>query len=51
MADLAEFLDDLRCSACGASDALWLFPVRGVVECRECGARASAITEQTGGES
>jgi len=40
---LAHILDDMRCSGCGAVDVLWLDPVRGIVECRECGEKAFAI--------
>ncbi|MEV4180989.1 hypothetical protein ACFV1N_13670 [Streptosporangium canum] len=42
---LAHFLDNLRCSVCGTLNALWLDPVRGLVECRECGQRALAFPE------
>jgi hypothetical protein len=42
---LAHFLDGLRCSACGVLDVLWLDPVRGLVECRECGQSALTFPE------
>ncbi|MFD8529662.1 hypothetical protein ACFV0L_19820 [Streptosporangium canum] len=32
----------LTCSVCGADDQLWQDVVRGLVECRACGARAFA---------
>ncbi len=45
---LAHFLDDLRCSGCGALDVLWLDPVRGLVECHECGQKASILVDFPG---
>lgn len=45
MNGLAHFLDGLRCSVCGALNVLWLDPLRGLVECRECGQTALTIPE------
>ncbi|GAA4199024.1 hypothetical protein [Microbispora amethystogenes] len=45
MNGVAHFLDGLRCSVCGAFNALWLDPVRGLVECNECGQTALTIPE------
>lgn len=42
---LAHFLDGLRCSSCDALNVLWLDPVRGMVECRECGQSALCALE------
>ncbi|GAA1280399.1 hypothetical protein Psi02_72710 [Planotetraspora silvatica] len=42
---LAHFLDDLRCSCCGALNVLWLDPVRGFVECHECGQKAAVMVD------
>ncbi|GAA5085608.1 Zn ribbon nucleic-acid-binding protein [Thermocatellispora tengchongensis] len=42
---LAHFLDGLRCACCGALNMLWLDPLRGLVECRECGQSALAFPE------
>ncbi|MCC5577270.1 hypothetical protein IMZ11_16720 [Microtetraspora sp. AC03309] len=42
---LRRRLDELTCAACGTTNALWLSPVRGVVECRECGERASILLD------
>ncbi|GAA1018662.1 hypothetical protein Aple_065900 [Acrocarpospora pleiomorpha] len=50
MPELTDFLEDLRCSACGTLDSLWLYPVRGVVECRECGSKATILSVY-GGEA
>ncbi|MDA0632414.1 hypothetical protein OUY22_03225 [Nonomuraea sp. MCN248] len=45
MMRLAHILDGLRCSCCGALDVLWLDPVRGTVECHECGQKATVIVD------
>ncbi|GAA0408340.1 hypothetical protein GCM10009530_70900 [Microbispora corallina] len=45
MNGLAHFLDGLRCSICGALNVLWLDPIRGLVECHECGQTALTIPE------
>ncbi|GLX95874.1 hypothetical protein [Herbidospora sp. NBRC 101105] len=45
MAELACALDDLTCASCGTTDCLWIYPVRGVVECRECGTKAVVILD------
>ncbi|MEU7889284.1 hypothetical protein AB0B54_27600 [Microbispora bryophytorum] len=45
MMRLAHILDGLRCSGCGALDVLWLDPVRGIVECHECGEKATVIVD------
>ncbi|MFF4775360.1 hypothetical protein ACFY05_21125 [Microtetraspora fusca] len=42
---LAHLLDGLRCSGCGVLDVLWLDPVRGLIECRECGQTALTFPE------
>ncbi|MFB9525001.1 hypothetical protein [Nonomuraea roseola] len=42
---LAHFLDELRCSVCGVLNMLWLDPMRGVVECRNCGQSALTFPE------
>ncbi|MET8145368.1 hypothetical protein ABZU32_34135 [Sphaerisporangium sp. NPDC005288] len=42
---LAHFLDGLRCSVCGTLNMLWLDPVRGMVECRECGHSALCLLD------
>ncbi|WP_157545238.1 hypothetical protein [Microtetraspora fusca] len=42
---LAHLLDGLRCSCCAALDVLWLDPVRGLIECRECGQTALTFPE------
>ncbi|MEV4888820.1 hypothetical protein AB0K48_05455 [Nonomuraea sp. NPDC055795] len=47
---LAHFLDALRCACCGEINVLWLDPVRGLVECAECGQSALVIPE-TGEET
>jgi ribosomal protein S27E len=46
---LAHFLDDLRCSGCGVLNVLWLDPVRGLVECHECGEKASLLLDPADG--
>ncbi|MEU7890536.1 hypothetical protein AB0B54_33960 [Microbispora bryophytorum] len=48
MMRLAHILDGLRCSCCGASDVLWLDPVRGIAECHECGEKATVIVDGLG---
>ena len=48
MMRLAHILDGLRCSGCGALDVLWLDPVRGIVECHECGEKASVMVDGLG---
>ncbi|MBB2742112.1 UNVERIFIED_ORG: Zn ribbon nucleic-acid-binding protein [Microbispora rosea subsp. rosea] len=48
MMRLAHILDGLRCSGCGALDVLWLDPVRGIVECHECGEKASVMIDGLG---
>ncbi|WP_055483138.1 hypothetical protein [Sphaerimonospora mesophila] len=48
MIRLAHFLDGLRCSCCETLDALWLDPVRGLVECHECGQKASVLVDGLG---
>ncbi|XVQ86990.1 hypothetical protein ACQP2K_06100 [Microbispora siamensis] len=45
MMRLAHILDGLRCSGCGALDVLWLDPVRGIIECHECGEKATVIVD------
>jgi DNA-directed RNA polymerase subunit RPC12/RpoP len=50
MVEIAHLLDDLSCAACGTSNALWLYPVRGVVECRECGEKAIVLVEPLDGD-
>ncbi|GLX95050.1 hypothetical protein [Herbidospora sp. NBRC 101105] len=45
MAEFSYVLDDLTCSCCGTTDSLWIYPVRAVVECRECGAKATVIPD------
>ncbi|WP_405395269.1 hypothetical protein [Microbispora hainanensis] len=45
MMRLAHILDGLRCSCCGALDVLWLDPVRGIVECHECGEKAAVMVD------
>ncbi|MGI5493644.1 hypothetical protein [Microtetraspora malaysiensis] len=42
---LAYLLDGLRCSGCGVLNALWHDPVRGLIECRECGQTALTFPE------
>ncbi|MFF4771788.1 hypothetical protein ACFY05_02910 [Microtetraspora fusca] len=42
---LAHLLHGLRCSGCGVLDVLWLDPVRGLIECRECGQTALTFPE------
>ncbi|GLX96770.1 hypothetical protein [Herbidospora sp. NBRC 101105] len=46
MAELAYTLDDLTCASCGTTDSLWIYPVRALVECRECGTKAAMIPDQ-----
>ncbi|MFI7042022.1 hypothetical protein ACIBI0_35550 [Microbispora rosea] len=48
MMRLAHILDGLRCSGCGALDVLWLDPVRGIVECHECGEKAAVMVDGLG---
>ncbi|MEV4112420.1 hypothetical protein [Nonomuraea sp. NPDC049695] len=43
---LAHFLDGLRCSDCGAFEALWLDSVRALVECTECGCAALTVPDE-----
>lgn len=43
---LAHFLDGLRCSCCGTLNVLWLDPLRGLVECTECGTSASTVPDE-----
>jgi DNA-directed RNA polymerase subunit RPC12/RpoP len=50
MRELAHHLEDLSCSVCGTRDALWLDSRLRVVECRECGSKASIIVEAGGGD-
>ena len=45
---LAHLLEGLRCSLCGALDALWLDPVRGLVACHGCGGTARCAFESGG---
>ncbi|MEW9531905.1 hypothetical protein [Microbispora sp. NPDC049125] len=45
MRGLAHFLDGLRCSVCGVLNVLWLDPVRGMVECHECGQKAAVLVD------
>ncbi|MCC5578993.1 hypothetical protein IMZ11_25535 [Microtetraspora sp. AC03309] len=45
MVEIAHLLDELTCAACGTPNALWLYPVRGMVECRECGEKASILLD------
>ncbi len=42
---LAHLLDGLRCADCLTLDVLWYDPVRGLVECCECGQRARVLPE------
>ncbi|MFI9835525.1 hypothetical protein ACIHFD_00720 [Nonomuraea sp. NPDC051941] len=42
---LAHFLDGLRCATCNTLNALWLDPIRALVECRECGQTALTVTD------
>ncbi|GAA3245648.1 hypothetical protein [Nonomuraea helvata] len=42
---LAHFLDGLRCSVCGVLNVLRLDPLRGLVECSECGQTALTFPE------
>ncbi|MCC5579705.1 hypothetical protein IMZ11_29165 [Microtetraspora sp. AC03309] len=49
MVEIAHLLDELTCAACGTSNALWLYPVWGVVECRECGEKASILLDPLDG--
>ncbi|GAA4599119.1 hypothetical protein GCM10023194_78330 [Planotetraspora phitsanulokensis] len=42
---LTHFLDGLRCACCGALNMLWLDPVRGLVECHECGQIALTLPD------
>ncbi|MEU6411016.1 hypothetical protein [Microbispora sp. NPDC046933] len=48
MMRLAHILDGLRCSGCTALDTLWLDPVRGIVECHECGEKAVVMVDGLG---
>ncbi|GLW10334.1 hypothetical protein Misp01_54620 [Microtetraspora sp. NBRC 13810] len=50
MVEIAHLLDDLACAGCGTSNVLWLYPVRGLVECRECGEKTSILIEPSDGE-
>ncbi len=45
---LAHLLDGLRCADCRTLDVLWYDPVRGLVECSECGHRTHLALENTG---
>ncbi|WP_433348313.1 hypothetical protein ACQP25_33400 [Microtetraspora malaysiensis] len=45
MVEIAHLLDELTCAGCGTPNALWLYQVRGVVECRECGEKASILLD------
>lgn len=45
MRTLAHRLDGLRCSSCGEPDVLWLDPVRGMVECHECGEKTAVLVD------
>ncbi|MFF3671359.1 hypothetical protein [Microtetraspora malaysiensis] len=49
MVEIAHLLDELTCAACGTPNALWLYPVRGLVECRECGEKASILLDSLDG--
>ena len=42
---MAHLLDGLRCADCLTLDVLWYDPVRGMVECAECGHRAHILPE------
>ena len=48
---LAHFLDGLRCAMCGCLNMLWLDPVCGLLECRECGQTALTVPCENGGEA
>ncbi|TLP66066.1 hypothetical protein [Microbispora triticiradicis] len=48
MMRLAHILDGLHCSCCRALDVLWLDPVRGIIECHECGQKATVIVDGLG---
>ncbi|MEV0975086.1 hypothetical protein [Microtetraspora glauca] len=49
MVEIAHLLDELTCAGCGTPNALWLYPVRGLVECRECGEKASILLDPLDG--
>ncbi|MEO3811441.1 hypothetical protein ABGB17_20815 [Sphaerisporangium sp. B11E5] len=51
MTTLAHFLTGLRCEVCRCLDVLWLDPVRGVVECRNCHQTALVAVDETTGEA
>ncbi|WP_156325343.1 hypothetical protein [Nonomuraea sp. SBT364] len=40
---LTHVLDGLRCAVCHTVNGMWLDPVRGLVECRECGQTALTV--------
>ena len=42
---MAHLLDGLCCADCLTLDVLWYDPVRGMVECAECGHRAHILPE------
>ncbi|MET8160394.1 hypothetical protein ABZT47_28885 [Sphaerisporangium sp. NPDC005289] len=48
---LVHLLDGLRCEICRCLDVLWLDPVRGLVECRECGQTAITLPAKDGGDA
>ncbi|MGI5485660.1 hypothetical protein [Microtetraspora malaysiensis] len=49
MVEISHLLDELTCAACGTTNALWLYPVWGVVECRKCGEKAFVLPESLDG--
>ncbi|GGP03209.1 hypothetical protein LDL08_11640 [Nonomuraea glycinis] len=42
---MRELLEELRCATCHTVNALWLDPVRALVECRACGQIALIVLD------
>ncbi|MEU8398001.1 hypothetical protein AB0C28_22630 [Nonomuraea sp. NPDC048892] len=48
---MTHLLHGLRCATCLALNVLWLDPVRGLVECSECGQTALIVTDPDEGRT
>ncbi len=48
---MTHLLHGLRCATCLTLNVLWLDPVRGLVECAECGQTALIVTDPDEGRN
>ncbi|GAA4952682.1 hypothetical protein HD597_009644 [Nonomuraea thailandensis] len=48
---MTHLLHGLRCATCLTLNALWLDPLRGLVECSECGQTALIVTDPDEGRT